>query len=189
MTFVGLVSSKDMTTGNITDKLGEPMGSVKELMIDPQTGRVEMLVIGFGGLLGMGDTTRVIPWQAIQLLPHSQNYQINVDKQLVDEAPAMTAEDARDRTKVRELYRHFGIQPYWGSTADVDTSDPSYQNPDATLNHPAYSDATTNQHQQYEGSFQVSQPYFRSNEDNKLGEELDYDKIKGLKPSGGGAGS
>ncbi len=175
-----------MSSGRVTDQLGEPMGSIKEFLFDPETGSIAMVVLGWGGVLGVGDTTRLVPWQAFTFLPNSGNFQLNIDRRMVDDAPEMTADDARESHKVKEAFRHFGITPSWENTPATTTEDPAFRSQPSDTHQPAYrNNEETNTHQQYEGSYQVSQTYFRSDADNKLREELDVDKIKGIKPSNG----
>jgi hypothetical protein len=184
MNHLGLFSTKDMSSGRVTDQLGEPMGGIKEFLFDPETGRMAMVVLGWGGVLGVGDTTRLVPWEAFTFLPNSGNFQLNIDRRLVDSAPEMTADDARESHKVKEAFKHFGITPSWETPLPTTVEDAAFQSQPSDTHQPAYrNNEETNSHQQYEGSYQVSQPYFRSDEDNKLREELDLDKIKGMKPN------
>jgi hypothetical protein len=184
MNHLGLISTKDMSSGRVTDQLGEPMGSIKEFLFDPETGKVAMVVLGWGGVLGVGDTTRLVPWETFTFLPNSGNFQLNIDRRLVDEAPEMTAQDAKESEKVKTAFRHFGVQPSWQNEPATTSEDPAFISQKNDTHQPTNRNEGSNTHERYEGSYQVSQPYFSSNEDNKLREELDVDKIKGNKPQG-----
>ena len=44
---------------------GDNLGDIKELVLDPRSGKVVYVVVSFGGVLGMGDKLFIIPWKAL----------------------------------------------------------------------------------------------------------------------------
>ena len=51
---------------NVVNPDGEMLGDVKEIVIDPRTGRVAYAVVSFGGFLGMGTKLFAIPFSALK---------------------------------------------------------------------------------------------------------------------------
>jgi hypothetical protein len=176
MDYLGLFAAHKMLNGKVTDKLGDSYGSIKDFLIDAQTGKIAMAVLSYGGVLGMGDTTKLIPWEALQLNPNTLDYQISINKSIIDQAPEMDISDVTDRPKLSQLYKHYGVPAYWENMAGFDTTDPVYK------------EAKANDHQQYEGSHQITQPVMATKhgaleDDNRFNEEVDLDKIQGQKPA------
>lgn len=46
---------------------GEDVGKIKHVMLDVRSGRIAYAVLASGGFLGIGDTLRAIPWNALTL--------------------------------------------------------------------------------------------------------------------------
>ena len=44
---------------------GDNLGDIKELVLDPRSGKVVYAVVSFGGVLGMGYKLFIIPWKAL----------------------------------------------------------------------------------------------------------------------------
>ncbi len=79
MNIISLAPSSKMLSGKVTDKMGEPYGRITDLLIDPANGKVALAVLSFGGVLGLGDTHRLIPWEAFQMNPNTFDFQISID--------------------------------------------------------------------------------------------------------------
>ncbi len=71
---------------NVASKSGENLGQLEDLVINPQTGKIEFAVLGRGGFLGLGEKYVPIPWKAIQVSSEKQ-FTLNVDKAKLKTAP------------------------------------------------------------------------------------------------------
>lgn len=171
MNIISLAPSSKMVSGKVTDKMGEPYGRITDLLIDPANGKVALAVLSFGGVLGMGDTHRLIPWEALQMNPNTFDFQISIDKKLLEDAPAMDASDVTNYKGLTELFKYYGFPAYWEKNLNFDTQDPVYK------------EAKINNHQQYEGSYQISDPRRTPEENNKFTEDVDTDKLEGKSSS------
>lgn len=60
-----LLSTDSLLGSNVRNPEGKEIGQIKQLMIDPHTGRVMYAVVAMGGFLGMGEKTVVVPWNAV----------------------------------------------------------------------------------------------------------------------------
>ncbi len=71
------------------DRSGEKIGTVRDLVIDKLTGNVRHVVIGFGGLLGMGEEMFPMPWDALIFDADKDGYvtDFDRDKLIRDKAP------------------------------------------------------------------------------------------------------
>lgn len=170
MRYMSFVPTSKMTSGKVTDKLGEPYGHVTDLLVDPSNGKIALAVLSFGGVLGLGNTHKVIPFEALQMNPNTFDYQINIGKDVIENAPEMDATDVTDYKKLNDLFKYYGMPAYWDQNINFDTQDPVYK------------DTKVNNHEQYEGSYQISDPRRNPVDNNKFTEDVDTDKLEG-KPS------
>lgn len=81
------------------ETVARPSGEITDLLIEPKTGRTEWAVISFGGLLGVGDKTVVVPASILQWNSTAKSYDADVDH---DQVKALTAFDAK-QAKTRGL--------------------------------------------------------------------------------------
>jgi sporulation protein YlmC with PRC-barrel domain len=110
-------SASTLIGGDVHNPQGENLGSIKELMLDVELGRVAYAVLSFGGFLGMGDKLFAIPFGALKLNDAKDHFTLNVPKERLKEAPGFDKDDwpsAADRTWGREIHTFYGVEPYWG---------------------------------------------------------------------------
>ncbi|MCC7682737.1 PRC-barrel domain-containing protein [Janthinobacterium sp. FW305-128] len=65
----------------------EELGDIKEIMLDMRTGQIAYAVLSFGGILGMGDKLFAVPWERLTLDTVNKRFLLNVDKDLLKNAP------------------------------------------------------------------------------------------------------
>jgi sporulation protein YlmC with PRC-barrel domain len=65
----------------------EELGDIKEIMLDMRTGQIAYAVLSFGGILGMGDKLFAVPWERLTLDTVNKRFLLNVDKELLKNAP------------------------------------------------------------------------------------------------------
>ncbi|AJI45146.1 PRC-barrel domain-containing protein [Francisella tularensis] len=66
---------------------GENLGKVKEIMINPNTGKVAYVVVSYGGFLGMGDKLFAFPIKAFKVDTANAQFKIKKTKEELEEAP------------------------------------------------------------------------------------------------------
>jgi hypothetical protein len=113
-----LIESDRVEGTGVYDPHGTYIGAVKRLMIEKVTGRVAYVVMSFGGLLGLGEDTHIIPWNALTYDTHVQGYRTSITEDQVRGAPAFYRDpnwNWSDRERERELHDHYGVRYYWGS--------------------------------------------------------------------------
>jgi hypothetical protein len=66
---------------------GEELGKIRELMIDPQSGRIVHVVLAFTGLLGMQEKWVEIPWEALKVGLGTQELRIELDQSILSLHP------------------------------------------------------------------------------------------------------
>jgi|GEM_PF-378060 len=62
-----IVSAAALIGAEVKDHLGVTLGTVEDLMLDESTGSIRLVVLAFGGFLGLGERLHPIPWRLIHV--------------------------------------------------------------------------------------------------------------------------
>lgn len=111
-----LLSSSTMMGTSVTNRAGENLGDVKDIMIDPTTGSVAYVVVSFGGFLGIGDKYFAVPMEAFQINREMEEFILDVDKEKLKNAPGFDKDNwpsTADRQFLTDVHSHYGYKPYW----------------------------------------------------------------------------
>jgi len=83
-----LLSTETLLGSDVKNPQGQDVGDLKQLMLDPHTGRVMYAVVAIGGFLGMGGKTVIVPWNALEVGRDGKSLVLNVSPQMLQQAPA-----------------------------------------------------------------------------------------------------
>jgi sporulation protein YlmC with PRC-barrel domain len=101
----------------VLSRAGEQLGNLKDLVIDLEDGRIAYAVLSFGGFLGRGDKLFAIPWEALILNPKDQTFILDVEKEVLQEAPGFDKDhwpdNAHEADWLVDIYEYYGYSPYW----------------------------------------------------------------------------
>jgi len=109
---------------DVENPRGDNLGDIKDIVLDPQTGRIVYAVLGFGGFLGMGEKYFAIPWAA--LTPKEKRpgevdkFMLNADQEKLKNAPGFDKNNwpnMADRSWGEQIHAYYGISPYWDQRA------------------------------------------------------------------------
>jgi sporulation protein YlmC with PRC-barrel domain len=94
---------------------GEKMGHVEDVMLDKLSNNIMFAVLGFGGVLGMGEKYHPIPWSVLDYDQSKGGYIIRMNKEELQNSPAYELEDlTHDDANVRtETYNYYHAPTYW----------------------------------------------------------------------------
>jgi sporulation protein YlmC with PRC-barrel domain len=94
----------------------ENLGTIKDLVIDPDQYRIAYTVLSFGGFLGLGDKLFAMPASVLQL-PSNENFAVlTVDKNRLKDASGFDKNqwpNLADPTVASGIYSYYGQRPYW----------------------------------------------------------------------------
>ncbi len=79
---VSLITSDEVETQD-----GEKLGTIKDLVIDLEQGRIAYVVLSFGGVFGIGSKLFAVPWQAFSM--RGQTLVLDVKKEMLKKAPGL----------------------------------------------------------------------------------------------------
>ncbi|HEJ83024.1 MAG TPA: PRC-barrel domain containing protein, partial [Desulfobacteraceae bacterium] len=89
---------------------GQDLGTVEDIVVDIDTGRILYAVMNFGGFLGIGEKLFPVPWHSLAPLPSEGVFYLDVSKEKLQDAPAYEKDNLPDMgdmhwgTEVAEFY-------------------------------------------------------------------------------------
>lgn len=116
-----VVSAGTITGDSVRNLSGDDLGKVQEIMLDVDDGSIAYAVLSFGGFLGMGDKLFAVPWRALTLVRDEEHFLLDVDKEVLKDAPGFDKDNWPDFSDSRwgqEIHDHYGTTPYWKARGD-----------------------------------------------------------------------
>ncbi|HEX7021791.1 MAG TPA: PRC-barrel domain-containing protein [Trueperaceae bacterium] len=95
---------------------GEKLGTLKDIMLDFEAGRIAYGVLDFGGFMNMGDKLFAIPAEAFDIDYENHSLILNVDKDTLKNAEGFDKNnwpDTANREWGNRIHEHYGYTPYW----------------------------------------------------------------------------
>ena len=106
-----LLSTSSLRNTTVVNRQGADLGSIEDLMLDPQNGRIEYAVLDFGGFLGIGDKYFAVPLQAFDIDRSNERFVLDVTKERLESAPGFDKSDwpeTANREFVEGVYDFYG---------------------------------------------------------------------------------
>ncbi|MDQ3392601.1 MAG: PRC-barrel domain-containing protein [Bacteroidota bacterium] len=119
-----LLSTSSLSGTNITNRKGENLGDLKDIMLDLESGEVAYAVISFGGFLGIGDKLFAVPWESFTFDKVNEQIIMDVNKETLENAPGFDKDNwpsSPDRQFVESVHSHYGYKPYWERRSNMDS--------------------------------------------------------------------
>jgi sporulation protein YlmC with PRC-barrel domain len=93
-----LVGSDSLVGSTVRNNEGRDIGKVDRLMIDPNDGRIQNLIIATGGTLGVGANMISVPWSAVKVGQDGGKVIVTAN-QMLDSAPGRASAPADQQQK------------------------------------------------------------------------------------------
>ncbi len=110
------VKASSIIGTDVVNPNGDNLGDIKEVVIDPNTGKVAYAVVAFGGFLTMGEKLFAIPFSSFKYDPTENEYMLDVSKERLEAAPGFDADhwpSMAEEKWNRDVYKYYERQPYW----------------------------------------------------------------------------
>jgi sporulation protein YlmC with PRC-barrel domain len=110
---------------------GREIGKVDGLVMDASSGRIALVIVTFGGVLGIGSEHVPVPWPVFDVNKDGHLYAVNIDKEQLSSAPRLKDKDwneLRQPDFAANVYRHFGRTAAWldkGAPASIGAAEGS----------------------------------------------------------------
>ncbi|HET6380176.1 MAG TPA: PRC-barrel domain-containing protein [candidate division Zixibacteria bacterium] len=110
----------DLRQREVRDRHGEAVGTVTDLLIDPETAQLRLVeVTTAGGLLGIGRKRHLVPVEAITA-DDPRTVSIDRPRQEIESTPEyVPAEGDDEENQYAAAYEAYGVEPYWVREAAV----------------------------------------------------------------------
>lgn len=111
-----VLSAGTLMGDRVRNRQAEDLGTIKELMIDLENGRIAYAVLSFGGLFGLGDKLFAVPWSALTLDEATHEFLLDADRATLEAAPGFDKDnwpDFADNTWGQQVHSYYGSKPYW----------------------------------------------------------------------------
>ncbi len=82
-----LVTVRSITHKRVYNREGEPLGEIKDAMIDLESGGITYAALSVGGFLGVGDRLFAVPWTSLDYDDEADCFILDAHKDRLDEAP------------------------------------------------------------------------------------------------------
>lgn len=113
-----LMGADTLLGNDVYNAADENLGTIKEFMIDMQSGRIVYAVLSFGGFLGMGDRLFAVPWQALKLDTTNKRFRLNASKDKLKKAPGFDKDhwpSMADTTWATGVHSFYGVSGSYDS--------------------------------------------------------------------------
>jgi len=116
-----VLSCSAVTGFRVRDSQGDDLGTIKEIMIDMEQGRVAYAVLSFGAMLGVTDKLFAVPWSALKMNQSTHEFMLHADRRRLESAPSFDKNhwpDMLDNAWCQQVYSYYGATPYWQAGAE-----------------------------------------------------------------------
>lgn len=90
------VSMDDITGTEVRNARDERLGSIHDVVADPQSGQITHLIVARGGFLGLGAEYAVVPWEAFGVASDLNLFVLNVTEEAMQQAPTVESDQIGD---------------------------------------------------------------------------------------------
>jgi len=83
-----VLTASTLKGNKVTNAKGEDLGTVEEIMLDLERGRVAYVILSFGRVNWMPNNKLfAVPWEALTISFHDKKFILNVSKETLKSAP------------------------------------------------------------------------------------------------------
>jgi sporulation protein YlmC with PRC-barrel domain len=107
-----LMDANVLIGGNVRNLQGEYLGSIKELVLNVQTGTIAYAVLSFGVRFSAPEKLFAIPWNFLKLDVDSKHFVLDIEKERFKDAPTF---DWNNRSAMTDQPWIENIRSYYGT--------------------------------------------------------------------------
>ena len=104
----------DICAQAVVDGAGEVLGSIVDLLLDLERGRIAYAVVASGGFIGLGERLVAVPWNALKR--EARQFVLQGHRSVLESGPAFEHQQwhrAPTKRWHELVHAHFGTRPYW----------------------------------------------------------------------------
>lgn len=108
-----VLSASSHASDDVYNPKGEKLGSIKELMMDIDSGKVCYAVLSFGGFLSVGEKLFAVPWSALTVDTQNKRLVMDTDEDRLKNAPGF---DTNNWPNMADATWEKSVHTYYGTT-------------------------------------------------------------------------
>ena len=105
-----VLSASTLSGDDVYDPRGEKLGSIKELMLDIENGKVCYAVLSFGGFLSLGELLFAVPWRALKVDTENKRFIMDTTEERMKNAPGFDSDhwpNMADTSWEKSIYSYY----------------------------------------------------------------------------------
>jgi len=83
----GVLRADNITGTDVRSPRDEYLGSIEDVILDPNSGQISYAIIAHGGFIGIGEDYIAVPWQRLQATPNLDMFVLNTTENVLENAP------------------------------------------------------------------------------------------------------
>jgi sporulation protein YlmC with PRC-barrel domain len=124
----GAAKASDIIGMKVDNYQDEKLGSVEDLAVDVESGRIVQVIVSTGGFLGMDKTLTAVPPEALRCDDSRKVLQLDASMEKFNAAPKFDYskwDEGTQSNRLTEVYDYYGEQPYFVADTIGDQGAPS----------------------------------------------------------------
>lgn len=101
---------------DVKDSTGSTIGKIEDIVLEKTDNKIMFAVVGFGGVLGIGEKFHPLPWSVLDYDPAQNAFVVPYTLEQLKAAPADTINELtkNDGQMARNsAYDYYKVDPYW----------------------------------------------------------------------------
>lgn len=110
------IRAKKVIGTTVKDTQGEKLGVVEDIVLDKQSNAILFAVIGFGGVLKVGEKFHPLPWATLNYNEEEDAYVVPYTKDELKSAPADTIGELTKNDGIAyrdQSFAFYKVDQYW----------------------------------------------------------------------------
>ncbi|MBS1138672.1 MAG: photosystem reaction center subunit [Proteobacteria bacterium] len=106
-----VLSASSLASDDVYNPKGDKLGSIKELMLNIESGKICYAVLSFGGFLSLGEKLFAVPWSALTVDTENKRLVMDTDEERLKNAPGFDADNwpnMADATWEKTVHGYYG---------------------------------------------------------------------------------
>lgn len=106
-----VLSASTLSSDDVYNPKGEKLGSIKELMLDIESGKIVYAVLSFGGFLSLGEKLFAVPWSTLTVDTENKRIVMDADEERLKKAPGFDPDhwpNMADAAWVKNVHAYYG---------------------------------------------------------------------------------
>jgi sporulation protein YlmC with PRC-barrel domain len=103
----------DLVGTDVRNSQDQQLGSVDDVVLDPQSGKISYVVLSRGGFLGIGEDYIAVPWKDLQATPNMNTLVLNTTQDAMNNAPNVNPDQFTNQGRFKQTSHE--VDTYWQS--------------------------------------------------------------------------